>query len=51
MALGEADDSGRRRPVDTGVEVEEGVDLVVVISWPPCAMPVINSGLRLARAA
>ena len=29
MALGEADDSGRRRPVDTGVEVEEGVDLVV----------------------
>ncbi|HRQ48772.1 MAG TPA: FAD-dependent oxidoreductase [Rhodocyclaceae bacterium] len=29
MALGEADDSGRRRPVDTGEEVVEGVDLVV----------------------
>jgi formate dehydrogenase (NADP+) beta subunit len=29
MALGEADASGRRRPVDTGEEVSEGVDLVV----------------------
>ncbi len=24
---------------------------VVVISWPPCAMPVISTGDRLARAA
>ena len=24
---------------------------VVVISWPPCASPVISTGLRLARAA
>jgi formate dehydrogenase beta subunit len=29
MELGEPDASGRRRPVDTGVEVTEGVDLVV----------------------
>jgi NADPH-dependent glutamate synthase beta subunit-like oxidoreductase len=29
MALGEADESGRRRPVDTGEEVVEGVDLVI----------------------
>jgi formate dehydrogenase beta subunit len=29
MELGEADASGRRRPVDTGEEVTEGVDLVV----------------------
>lgn len=29
MALGEADASGRRRPVDTGEEVVEGVDLVI----------------------
>ena len=29
MALGEADASGRRRPVDTGEEVTEGVDLVI----------------------
>ena len=29
MALGEPDASGRRRPVDTGEEVTEGVDLVV----------------------
>jgi hypothetical protein len=29
MQLGEADASGRRRPVDTGEEVTEGVDLVV----------------------
>ena len=24
---------------------------VVVISWPPCSIPVINTGFRLARAA
>ena len=24
---------------------------VVVISWPPCATPVISTGFRLARAA
>ena len=24
---------------------------VVVMSWPPCTMPVISTGLRLARAA
>ncbi len=29
MALGEPDASGRRRPVDTGEEVTEGVDLVI----------------------
>ncbi len=29
MALGEADASGRRRPVDTGEESVEGVDLVI----------------------
>ncbi|MDO8706594.1 MAG: FAD-dependent oxidoreductase [Sulfuricaulis sp.] len=29
MALAEADASGRRRPVDTGEEVVEGVDLVI----------------------
>jgi formate dehydrogenase (NADP+) beta subunit len=29
MALGEPDESGRRRPVDTGEEVVEGVDLVI----------------------
>jgi hypothetical protein len=29
MQLGEADASGRRRPVDTGEEVVEGVDLVI----------------------
>lgn len=29
MSLGEADASGRRRPVETGEEVVEGVDLVV----------------------
>ena len=29
MALGEPDASGRRRPVDTGEETSEGVDLVV----------------------
>ncbi len=29
MALGEADASGRRRPLDTGEEITEGVDLVI----------------------
>lgn len=29
MALGEPDASGRRRPIDTGEEVTEGVDLVI----------------------
>jgi NADPH-dependent glutamate synthase beta subunit-like oxidoreductase len=29
MALGEPDASGRRRPVDTGEEITEGVDLVI----------------------
>jgi len=29
MALGEPDASGRRRPVDTGAEITEGVDLVI----------------------
>lgn len=29
MALGEPDASGRRRPVDTGEEISEGVDLVI----------------------
>ncbi len=29
MALGEPDASGRRRPVDTGEELSEGVDLVI----------------------
>lgn len=29
MALGDPDTSGRRRPVDTGEEIREGVDLVI----------------------
>jgi len=41
----------RSGPITPATSAGQLSTSVVVISWPPCAMPVISTGSRLARAA